>query len=84
VFKAASTSWMYNFNLLAGYSPMFLKKSQKVPLTLARKKYPRPSVKEVSVISLENWLIITFFLEKNNDNDNDDEEKGSFFKLTSS
>lgn len=48
VFKAASTSWMYNFNLLAGYSPQFLKKSQVVPLTLARKKYPRPSVAQVS------------------------------------
>lgn len=47
VFKAASTSWMYNFNLLAGYSPQFLKKSQMVPLTLARKKYGRPSLKEV-------------------------------------
>lgn len=40
---------MYNFNLLAGYSPQFLKKSQMVPLTLARKKYPRPSLKEVSI-----------------------------------
>lgn len=49
VFKAASTSWMYNFNLLAGYSPQFLKKSQVVPLTLARKKYPRPSVAQVSI-----------------------------------
>lgn len=48
VFKAASTSWMYNFNLLAGYTPQFLKKSQIVPLTLARKKYPRPSVAQVS------------------------------------
>lgn len=48
VFKAASTSWMYNFNLLAGYSPQFLKKSNVVPLTLARKKYPRPSVQEVN------------------------------------
>ncbi|CRL06910.1 CLUMA_CG019471, isoform A [Clunio marinus] len=48
VFKAASTSWMYNFNLLAGYSPQFLKKSQVVPLTLARKKYPRPSVAQLS------------------------------------
>ncbi|XP_055608775.1 carbohydrate sulfotransferase 11 [Uranotaenia lowii] len=44
VFKAASTSWMYNFNLLAGYSPEFLKKTKDVPLQLARQKYPRPSV----------------------------------------
>ncbi|XP_044265531.1 carbohydrate sulfotransferase 11 [Tribolium madens] len=44
VFKAASTSWMYNFNILAGYSPNFLKKSKVVPLSLARQKYPRPSL----------------------------------------
>lgn len=48
VFKAASTSWMYNFNLLAGYSPEFLKKTKDVPLQLARQKYPRPSVDAVS------------------------------------
>ena len=54
VFKAASTSWMYNFNLLAGYSPQFLKKSNVVPLTLARKKYPRPSVLEVSKFIILN------------------------------
>nr|XP_023023217.1 carbohydrate sulfotransferase 11-like [Leptinotarsa decemlineata] len=44
VFKAASTSWMYNFNILAGYSPQFLKKSKLVPMTLARQRYPRPSL----------------------------------------
>jgi len=47
VFKSASSSWMYNFNILAGYSPYFLKSSKKVPLTLAREKYPRPSVDEL-------------------------------------
>lgn len=47
VFKAASTSWMYNFNLLAGYSPQFLRKSNIVALELARKRYGRVSVKEV-------------------------------------
>ncbi|CAH1116862.1 unnamed protein product [Phaedon cochleariae] len=44
IFKAASTSWMYNFNILAGYSPNFLKKSKLVPMTLARQRYPRPSL----------------------------------------
>ncbi|XP_060516826.1 carbohydrate sulfotransferase 11-like isoform X2 [Cylas formicarius] len=44
VFKAASTSWMYNFNILAGYSPKFLQRSKVVPVTLARQKYPRPSL----------------------------------------
>jgi hypothetical protein len=47
VFKAASTSWMYNFNILAGYSPKFLKKSKVVPLSLARQKYPRPSLQSL-------------------------------------
>lgn len=28
VFKAASTSWMYNFNILAGYPPHFLKQTK--------------------------------------------------------
>lgn len=49
VFKAASTSWMYNFNLLAGYTPEFLKKTKDVPLQLARQRYPRPSVDAVSM-----------------------------------
>ncbi|XP_053662061.1 carbohydrate sulfotransferase 11 [Anopheles marshallii] len=47
VFKAASTSWMYNFNLMAGYSPQFLRKTKDVPLQLARQKYPRPSVEKL-------------------------------------
>ncbi|XP_012274324.1 carbohydrate sulfotransferase 11 [Orussus abietinus] len=47
VFKAASTSWLYNFNLLAGYSPQFLKASKLVPVSLARQRYPRPTVEEL-------------------------------------
>lgn len=47
VFKAASTSWMYNFNILAGYSPAFLKKTNIVPLSLARRKYPRVTFAEL-------------------------------------
>lgn len=47
VFKAASTSWMYNFNLMAGYSTQFLNKTKDVPVQLARQKYPRPSVEKV-------------------------------------
>ncbi|XP_058795957.1 carbohydrate sulfotransferase 11 isoform X2 [Phymastichus coffea] len=48
VFKAASTSWMYNFNLLAGYSAQFLKASKAVPVSLARQKYPRPTAEELA------------------------------------
>lgn len=47
VFKAASTSWMYNFNILAGYSPEFLRKSNIVPLELARKRYERVNAAQV-------------------------------------
>ncbi|XP_031346032.1 carbohydrate sulfotransferase 11 [Photinus pyralis] len=47
VFKAASTSWMYNFNLLAGYSPKFLQQTKLVPLSLARQRYPRPSLSQL-------------------------------------
>ncbi|XP_050093110.1 carbohydrate sulfotransferase 11 [Anopheles aquasalis] len=47
VFKAASTSWMYNFNLMAGYSTQFLNKTKDVPVQLARQKYPRPSVEKL-------------------------------------
>lgn len=50
VFKAASTSWMYNFNILAGYSPQFLRKTNIVPLELARKRYGRVSVNQVNQI----------------------------------
>jgi chondroitin 4-sulfotransferase 11 len=35
---------MYNFNILAGYTPKFLKNSKLVPLNLARRRYPRPSL----------------------------------------
>ena len=48
VFKSASSSWMFIFNLLAGYSEQFLETSRAVPLQLARDKYPRPSVDELS------------------------------------
>lgn len=47
VFKAASTSWMYNFNILAGYSPQYLRKTNTVPLELARKRYERVSIGQV-------------------------------------
>lgn len=50
IFKAASSSWMYNFNILSGYSPQFLKKTKAVPLMLARRKYPRLSFEEVRII----------------------------------
>ncbi|XP_046393316.1 carbohydrate sulfotransferase 11-like [Ischnura elegans] len=47
VFKAASSSWMYNFNLLAGYKEQYLRRSKKSPLALARERFPRPSVEQL-------------------------------------
>ncbi|XP_064100663.1 carbohydrate sulfotransferase 11-like [Macrobrachium nipponense] len=43
IFKAASSSWLWNFNLLAGYTEKQLIEKSDQPLTLARKKYPRPA-----------------------------------------
>ena len=47
VFKSGSSSWMYLFNKMAGYSDQKLKLKRVPPMTLARQKYRRPS-KEVS------------------------------------
>lgn len=46
-------SWMYIFNRLAGYTEADLKRKKKPPVTMAREKYPRPSVSElVDTLSL--------------------------------
>lgn len=47
VFKAASSSWMYNFNILAGYSAQYLRKTNVVSLSLARRKYARVTFAEL-------------------------------------
>ncbi|XP_037937652.1 carbohydrate sulfotransferase 9 isoform X2 [Teleopsis dalmanni] len=47
VFKAASSSWMFNFNVLAGYSPDFLHKTKEILLNLARERYPRVSLEQL-------------------------------------
>ncbi|XP_041976125.1 carbohydrate sulfotransferase 11 [Aricia agestis] len=47
IFKAASSSWLYNFNILGGYDKKFLARTRHTPLTLARKKFPRPSIEEL-------------------------------------
>ncbi|XP_046393320.1 carbohydrate sulfotransferase 11-like isoform X2 [Ischnura elegans] len=47
IFKAASSSWMYNFNLLGGYKEQYLRRSRKSPLALARERFPRPSVEQL-------------------------------------
>ncbi|CAB3252070.1 unnamed protein product [Arctia plantaginis] len=47
IFKAASSSWLYNFNILGGYDKHFLARTRQTPLMLARKKFPRPSEEEL-------------------------------------
>ncbi|XP_069681691.1 carbohydrate sulfotransferase 11-like isoform X2 [Periplaneta americana] len=66
VFKAASTSWMYNFNVLAGYSPKFLRSSKLVPLNLARRRYPRPSLRALRAALNDSiaFLIVRHPLER--------------------
>ncbi|XP_050298930.1 carbohydrate sulfotransferase 11-like [Anthonomus grandis grandis] len=68
VFKAASTSWMYNFNILAGYPKNFLQKSHTPPLTLARKKYGRPTLETLQKALGDNnavsFLIVRHPLER--------------------
>lgn len=59
VFKAASTSWMYNFNLMANYTASFLNKTKEVPLELARRKYGRPTVAVIKKAQLDS---ITFII----------------------
>lgn len=61
VFKAASSSWMYNFNVLAGYTPEFLKKTSEVPLVLARRKYPRVTLEELQEAQNDS---ITFIIAR--------------------
>ncbi|XP_076045297.1 carbohydrate sulfotransferase 11-like [Oratosquilla oratoria] len=61
VFKAASSSWMYNFNIMAGYTEKQLLASKDTPISLARKRYPRLSVAELDRIkNSENRTL--FFL----------------------
>ncbi|KAG7163893.1 Carbohydrate sulfotransferase 11-like 14 [Homarus americanus] len=50
VFKAASSTWMWNFNLLAGYTQEQLLKANEAPVAMARHKYPRPSVKKLQKV----------------------------------
>ena len=48
VFKAASSIWLYYFNILGGYNVDFLQRTKMPPLELARKKFPRPTAEELA------------------------------------
>ncbi|KAH8402861.1 hypothetical protein KR222_007681 [Zaprionus bogoriensis] len=62
VFKAASSSWMFNFNVLAGYTPNYLHKTKKILLNLARERYPRVTLQELR--EAQNGSI-TFIIARN-------------------
>ncbi|XP_018324385.1 carbohydrate sulfotransferase 11-like [Agrilus planipennis] len=47
IFKAASSSWLYNFNLMAGYNTSYINEFITDPMGLIRKKYFRPSFFEL-------------------------------------
>ncbi|KAM3963227.1 carbohydrate sulfotransferase 11 [Aphomia sociella] len=66
IFKAASTSWMYNFNLMANYTAAFLDKTKEVPLELARRKYARPTVEMIRKAQPDSitFLIVRHPLER--------------------
>ncbi|XP_034482972.1 carbohydrate sulfotransferase 11 isoform X1 [Drosophila innubila] len=62
VFKAASSSWMFNFNVLAGYTPSYLHKTKKILLNLARERYPRVTLQELREAQNDS---ITFIIARN-------------------
>ena len=64
IFKSASTSWMYIFNVLAGYDPKFLQKTKAVPLQLAREKYSRPTKEQLQIV-LEDEDVTSFIVGRN-------------------
>ncbi|EDW64577.1 carbohydrate sulfotransferase 11 [Drosophila virilis] len=47
VFKAASSTWLYYFNILAGYDLKYLQRTEVQPLELARQRFPRPGLAEL-------------------------------------
>lgn len=48
IFKAASSTWMYYFNILGGYDVRYLQRTRASPIELARKRFPRPSTTELN------------------------------------
>lgn len=55
IFKAASTTFLYFMNILAGYDLKYLQRTAATPIELARKRFPRPSIQELNE-ALENSL----------------------------
>lgn len=62
IFKAASTTFLFFMNILAGYDVRYLQRTAATPINLARKRFPRPSVKELNE-ALENSLSLLIVRE---------------------
>ncbi|XP_063702327.1 carbohydrate sulfotransferase 11 [Culicoides brevitarsis] len=60
IFKAASSAWMYYFNILGGYNLQYLQRTKASPIELARKRFPRPSQPELieALSSSVSFLIV--------------------------
>ena len=57
-------SWLHIFNQLAGYNKTVLKSRRIPPVTLARKKFPRPSTKKL-LSSLSSPNSVGFLIARN-------------------
>lgn len=64
VFKAASSTWLKNFNLLAGYTEQEIMKGKTPLIELARKRYPRPTVAELRKAMNANPHPLTFMIAR--------------------
>ncbi|XP_045594046.1 LOW QUALITY PROTEIN: carbohydrate sulfotransferase 11 [Procambarus clarkii] len=64
IFKAASSTWFYNFNLLAGFSETELLHSKDTPIQLARKRYARPSVEELQKFMNSSQQPLSFMIAR--------------------
>merc|ERR1712179_768829 len=64
VFKAASSTWFYNFNLLAGYTEHQQMDGFKMPMELARTIYQRPSIGELESAISSSPSPMTFMISR--------------------
>nr|XP_053647240.1 carbohydrate sulfotransferase 14-like [Cherax quadricarinatus] len=64
VYKAASSTWLWNFNLLAGYTQQHLLHDIHRPLPLARNRYPRPSEGELLRVLRMRPAVVSFMIAR--------------------
>jgi len=53
IYKAGSTSWLYNLLLLAGLTEEEIKESKKTPSELAREYYPEMDYSTLEQVRIE-------------------------------